>query len=437
MAEDIAFNKLRPSLVAAAIEAMRHTKISLYVHGAPGIAKSAVARQVADKLGIAFIDVRLSQMAPEDLRGVPVLGEIDGMKGVLWSSPFFWPHDLDYFGNDHVNGTKTIHFFNPISNNGIHYCTTPRIEVVGDAKITDRQLDRFTVEGDGAFTWKVNGEAKAIVALEELNSAPPSVMAAAYQLIHGRRLGDYMVPDGVMLLAMGNRDGDKGVTFKLPKPLANRFIHIEMIDNIEDFIDHGARVGMHPVVIGYLARWPSKLLDFNPSLPTHSFPTPRSWEMVSTIMYQLAPNEVKRALVHGAIGSAAATEFLLQKELMDDMPDAKTILDGTTTTFRPKNPQHATQIAYSTAVQIVYLLKEQNDLIRQKSDSKQIDERSPERKEWYRQANRAVGYMMEFFAPEVCVVALRMALLTHGLRFSSEHMPHYVTFTKRNRDLFF
>jgi len=136
---------------------------------------------------------------------------------------------------------------------------------------------------------------------------------------------------------------------------------------------------------------------------------------------------VKRALIHGAIGAAAATEFLLHVQIMGDMPDAKSILDGTTTTFRPKNPQHATQIAYSTAVQIMYLLKEQNDVIRNR--------RNEERKEWYQQADRAVGYMMDFFAPEVNVVAMRMAMLTHGLRFNSEHMPNYIAFTKRYRDL--
>jgi len=432
-AHDVAFNRLRPSLVASAIETMRSTRISVYVHGAPGIAKSAVARQVADKLGIAFIDVRLSQMAPEDVRGVPMLGEVDGMKGVLWSPPLFFPRDLDYQKTETVTGTQTIRFFNPVGNNGIHYCTKPKIEIVPQGpvtvRITDRQKDRFTVEVDrsATITWTVTGKAEAILALEELNSAPPSVMAAAYQLLFDLRIGDYILPNGVTIIAMGNRDSDKGVTYKLPKPLANRLVHLEMVVYFEDWLAWATQNLIHPDVVGYLARWPSKLLDFNPDLPTHSFPSPRTWEMASKISYQSSPDEVKRALIHGAIGAAAATEFLLHVQIMGDMPDAKSILDGTTTTFRPKNPQHATQIAYSTAVQIMYLLKEQNDIIRGRQ--------SEERKQWYQQADRAVGYMMEFFAPEVNVVAMRMAMLTHGLRFNSEHMPNYVAFTKRYRDL--
>lgn len=432
---DIALNKLRPSLVAEAIEVMRNTGVSLYVHGAPGIAKSAVAKQVADKLNMAFIDVRLSQMAPEDVRGVPMLGEIDGMQGVLWSPPLFFPRDLDYQRTEVISGSKTIRFFNPIGNNGVHYCTKPDVKIMSldfdkQAEIVDWQLDRFTVvvkdyQGESSTAtvmWTVTGATNAILALEEFNSAPPSVMAASYQLILDRRLGEYIVPNGVMLLAMGNRDSDKGVTFKLPKPVANRFVHVEMTINFEDWLVWATRNMIHPDVVGYLAKWPSKLSDFQPDSPVHSFATPRSWEMTSKIIDQSASIEVQRALICGAIGTAIGTEFLMHRKFMADMPDASGILSGTVTKFNA-NRQHATQIAYSTAVQLMYLLKEEIKAV--------------EKKQWYQRADRAVGYMMDFFAPEVNVVAMRMAMLTHGLRFSSEHMPRYVEFTKLNRDLFF
>ena len=55
-------------------------------------------------------------------------------------------------------------------------------------------------------------KSKAILFLDELNSAPPSVQAAAYQLILNRRVGQYYLPKGVSIVAAGNRDADKGVT---------------------------------------------------------------------------------------------------------------------------------------------------------------------------------------------------------------------------------
>ena len=53
-------------------------------------------------------------------------------------------------------------------------------------------------------------------------SAPPSVSAAAYQLILDRKLGEYEVPTGWAIIAAGNRQGDRGVTYSMPAPLANR-----------------------------------------------------------------------------------------------------------------------------------------------------------------------------------------------------------------------
>ena len=38
--------------------------------------------------------------------------------------------------------------------------------------------------------------------LDELNSAAPSVQAAAYQLILNRRIGQYVLPDNVVIIAL-------------------------------------------------------------------------------------------------------------------------------------------------------------------------------------------------------------------------------------------
>ena len=50
----------------------RKIKIAIMIWGAPGIGKSGIAKQIADELGIGFKDLRLSQIAPTDLRGLPV-----------------------------------------------------------------------------------------------------------------------------------------------------------------------------------------------------------------------------------------------------------------------------------------------------------------------------------------------------------------------------
>ena len=43
--------------------------------GAPGIGKSSLVAQVAKQMNLDLIDVRISQLAPTDLRGLPVVNE--------------------------------------------------------------------------------------------------------------------------------------------------------------------------------------------------------------------------------------------------------------------------------------------------------------------------------------------------------------------------
>src|SRR5690554_699303 len=76
---------------------------------------------------------------------------------------------------------------------------------------------------------------RGILFLDELTSAPPAVTAAAYQLILDRRLGDYRVPPGWVIFAAGNRYGDRGVTYAMPTPLANRFTHYQIEPDIDDW----------------------------------------------------------------------------------------------------------------------------------------------------------------------------------------------------------
>jgi MoxR-like ATPase len=67
-----------------------------------------------------------------------------------------------------------------------------------------------------------------VLFLDEMNSAAPAVQAAGYQLILNRRVGKYVLPDNVVIVAAGNRESDKGVTYRMPTPLANRFVHLEL-----------------------------------------------------------------------------------------------------------------------------------------------------------------------------------------------------------------
>ena len=57
------------------------------IWGPPGIGKSSIVAQTAAAHRLRFSDVRLSQLAPTDLRGLPV-----AVKGISrWYPPEFFP----------------------------------------------------------------------------------------------------------------------------------------------------------------------------------------------------------------------------------------------------------------------------------------------------------------------------------------------------------
>jgi MoxR-like ATPase len=64
----------------------QNLQISTMIWGAPGIGKSSIVAQIAKERDLDFVDVRLSQLAPTDLRGLPVAE--DGIS--KWYPPELW-----------------------------------------------------------------------------------------------------------------------------------------------------------------------------------------------------------------------------------------------------------------------------------------------------------------------------------------------------------
>jgi MoxR-like ATPase len=119
---------------------------------------------------------------------------------------------------------------------------------------------------------------EGVLFLDEITSAPPTVSAAAYQLILDRRLGAYEVPPGWAIFAAGNRQGDRGVTYSMPAPLANRFSHFEFEVNLDDWVAWAYASRVDERVVAFLRFRPELLFDFDPAHNPVAFPSPRSWE---------------------------------------------------------------------------------------------------------------------------------------------------------------
>lgn len=259
---------MRPSHIATILDREftsaaegHHTPVMLW--GPPGVGKSQIVADIARKHGVALIDIRLSQMEPTDLRGIPFRsGSL-----VEWSIPAVLPDA------------------------GRH------------------------------------GEA-GILFLDEITSAPPSVSAAAYQLILDRRLGEYEVPPGWVIFAAGNRQGDRGVTYAMPAPLANRFTHYEVEAHLDDWVDWAYARDIDDRVIAFLRFRPDLLFSFDPAHTPIAFPSPRSWEFAHRALQKFDRTPLLADALVASVGQSAGLELKTFVDNMAQMPDIDAILAG-------------------------------------------------------------------------------------------------------------
>ncbi|HEX5622857.1 MAG TPA: MoxR family ATPase [Sulfuricurvum sp.] len=171
-------------------------------------------------------------------------------------------------------------------------------------------------------------EGRGILFLDELNSAAPAVQASAYQLILDRKVGEYTLPEGWAIVAAGNREGDRGVVYRLPSPLANRFVHIEMEVSVEDWRSWAIGRGIDAKIIAYIGFKNEALFGFNPALNERSFATPRSWEAVHHILQSSLCADLLLEAIGGAVGREPAIDFLGFCKVMALVPDIDAILEG-------------------------------------------------------------------------------------------------------------
>jgi hypothetical protein len=271
----------------------------------------------------------------------------------------------------------------------------------------------------GAMVWAppaelpTDPESTAVIFLDELNSAPPAVQAAAYQLILNRKVGTYSLPKGVDIVAAGNREGDRGVTYRMPAPLANRFIHLEAKVDFDDFQEWAVMNAVHPEVVGYVGFAKQDLYDFDPKSPSKAFATPRSWVFVSDLLKDDDTDiDTLHNLIAGAVGDGLAVKFMAHRKIAGRLPKAEDILSGKVKDLQIKE----VSAMYSLTVSLCYELKDAAE-----KKSKTFDS----------QADNFFRYMMDNFPTELVVMGAKTGLTNYNLPFDATKMKSFDEFHKR------
>jgi hypothetical protein len=250
----------------------------------------------------------------------------------------------------------------------------------------------------------------AVLFLDELNSAAPATQAAAYQLILNRRVGTYHLPKGVSIVAAGNRETDKGVTYRMPAPLANRFLHLELKVSFDDWQEWAVKNKISDQVVGYVGFAKQDLYDFDPKSSSRSFATPRSWSFVSDLLADDdLPENTLTDLVAGAIGDGLAVKFMAHRKIAKQMPNPSDILDGKVKKMDIKE----ISAMYSLTISMCYEL--------QTAHEKKV-------KNWNEMADNFFGFMMDNFPTELVVMGSKVALTNYALPFDASKLKNFDRF---------
>ena len=220
----------------------------VFIWGAPGIGKSALVQKFADEVGLPCVSLLGSQLAPEDIIGIP---QIRGN-----TSEFLPP--------------KMIARSEPY-----------------------------------------------VLFLDELNACSQEVQKAFYSLIHERRVAEYHLPEGSVVIGAGNRSQDGAIVKTMSSALVNRMFHVQLAVNAKEWLEWAYNAELHPWVIDYITQRPDHLFS-EPPKSEEPYSTPRSWHMVSDALKEYHAGEdgkelspdILRVLAYGCITPSHAGMFL-------------------------------------------------------------------------------------------------------------------------------
>lgn len=236
----------------------------VFIWGAPGIGKSALVEKFAKEVGLPCISLLGSQLAPEDIIGIP---QIRG---------------------------ETSEFLPP--------------------KMIARKEPY-------------------VLFLDELNACSQEVQKAFYSLIHEKRIGEYHLPQGSVVIGAGNRMQDGAIVKTMSSALINRMFHVQLKANPQIWINWAYENNLHSWVIDYITQRPDHLFS-EPPKTEEPYSTPRSWHMLSDALKEYnagvkdISQETLRILTYGCISSTHAGMFLAYTKQLENKYLLNDIIKG-------------------------------------------------------------------------------------------------------------
>lgn len=234
--------------VGWAAQAAGRFTASWMLHGRPGVGKTEVVRTLAARIGAELIDIRLTTIEPQDLRGLPYYDH--DRKRTVWYRPEDLPDDPT---------RPAVLFLDELT------AASPYLQPTVYGLLQERRVGRHLL--------------------------PESTFVVA---------AGNTVDDGAIAYEMGTALSDRLIHVQI-EATAQDWLGRYAVDR-----------GIHPAVSAFLRARPDLLDTTEESLRRGDMIacTPRSWERVSQIVKAVDSRAMRDAMIAGTLGTAAAAAFM-------------------------------------------------------------------------------------------------------------------------------
>lgn len=285
---------MRPSQITAALNYLIDAKQPVMIHGSPGVGKSDVVRQVAKSRNCEMIDLRLSQLDPVDLRGVPSVDTKH--KLTSWNAPDFLP----------TAGTGIL-FLDEINS------AAQATQAAAYQLILDRRLGSYVMPDGWAMVAAGNRTTdRAIV--NQMSTALKNRFTHLNYEVNNDDWCEWALKSNIDIAVLG--------FIRFRPMLLNEF------EQRNTSKDERERI--------------QRLKD------AQAFATPRSWEFMSKVVAQQPNSEIEYELYSGIVGEGCAAEFMGYLKYYRNLPNLDALLINPGAAKVPEEP--ATLYALATGL---------------------------------------------------------------------------------------
>lgn len=276
----------------------------VYIEGKAGEGKSAIMKQLVleleNMLGewVGYKDWRLSLLSASDLQGIPNLVD-SGMRGI-----------------------KTLQW--------VKSCDIPSVL---NTEVTPKKIPTPAERNSPYLGLSEKFPRVGILMLDEINQVEESgMLSLLYNLLLDKRINDLQIAPKWFLVGAGNRAEDGGVYNRLPAPVRDRMLILNIQVTDLEKLQYFSKSGLHKVLYNYLLEkynnnqsvlhtYDADLEEDDAECENYVFTTSRSIEMVSDLLRSFEEcnnlrlfnktisNDTFKHMICGLMGEEIGTEF--------------------------------------------------------------------------------------------------------------------------------